>query len=106
MSGRIVIACYKPNPGKEADLDKFMATHLSRLRKVGFVTDRESIIMKSEDGTVLEVFEWKSIEAIEHAHENPEVQKMWMEFSEVCEYVPASKVKEVAELFSNFEPLN
>lgn len=106
MSGRIVIAGYKPKPGKEEQLEKLMGTHLARLRKENLVTDRESIVMKSEDGTILEVFEWKSHEAIESAHSNPEVQKMWAEYSEVCEYVPVSHAKEVSELFSNFEPLN
>lgn len=106
MSGRIVIVGYKPKPGKEAQLEKLMATHLSRLRKEDLVTDRDSIIMKSEDGTILEVFEWKSNEAIENAHSNPEVQKMWMEYSDVCEYVPVASVKEISDLFSNFEPLN
>lgn len=106
MSGRIVIVGYKPKLGKEEQLEKLMATHLSRLRKEDLVTDRDSIIMKSEDGTILEVFEWKSNEAIENAHSNPEVQKMWIEYSDVCEYVPVASVKEISDLFSNFEPLN
>jgi len=106
MPGRIVIAGYRPKPGKEQQLEKLMGTHLARLRKEKLVTDRDSIIMKSEDGIILEVFEWKSQEAIERAHSNPEVQKMWAQYSEVCEYVPASHAKEISELFSNFEPLN
>ena len=105
MSGRIVIAGYKPKPGKEKQLEELMRTHVARLRKEGLVTDRESIVMRSEEGTILEVFEWKSNEAIEKAHSNPEVLKMWEEYAQVCDYVPATSVKEISELFSNFEPL-
>ncbi|WP_196161556.1 putative quinol monooxygenase [Reinekea sp. G2M2-21] len=106
MSGRIVIAGYKPKPGKEAELKALMNTHLPRLRAEGLVTDRESIIMQASDGTILEVFEWASNEAIESAHHNPEVQKMWQEYAAVCEYVPIADVAESTQLFSNFTPLN
>ena len=106
MSGRIVIAGYKPKPGKEAELKALMNTHLPRLRAEGLVTDRESIIMQATDGTILEVFEWASNEAIESAHHNPEVQKMWQEYAAVCEYVPIAELAESTQLFSNFTPLN
>lgn len=106
MSGRIVVAAYKPKPGKERALDALMKTHVARLRKEGLVTDRASIIMKSEEGMILEVFEWKSSEAIDAAHSNPEVQRMWGEYAEVCDYVPASQAKEISELFSNFTAIN
>lgn len=106
MNGRIVISSYKPKPGKEAELQRLMATHLSRLRDEELVTDRESIVMKSDDGTILEVFEWKSKDAIERAHSNPAVLQMWSEFAEVCEFVPASRVAELSELFAEFTPIN
>ena len=101
---RIVIACYKPKPGKEQALDQLMKTHVERLRAEGLVTNRESIIMKANDGTVVEVFEWKSKEAIEQAHENPEVQKMWGEYAEVCDYVSPDTIDEFGQLFSEFTP--
>ncbi len=103
---RIVIACYKPKPGKEAELDKLMETHVGRLRSEGLVTDRESIIMKSKSGTVVEVFEWKSKEAIEQAHNNPIIQKMWEEYSAVCDYEIPPNIEEFSQLFSEFEPVN
>ena len=58
--GEIVVACYKPKPGKEAALDQLMKTHVEILRIEGLATDRKSIVMKAKDGTVVEVFEWKS----------------------------------------------
>lgn len=105
MSGRIVIACYRPKPGKEAALRELMRDHVPRLRALGLVTDREPITMAAADGTIVEVFEWKSQEAIDAAHGNPAVLAMWGEYGEVCDYVPVTSVAEAAQLFSNFTPL-
>ena len=102
--GRIVIACDRPKPGKLDALRALMADHLPILRSQDLVTDRESIIMEAEDGTIVEVFEWKSQEAIEAAHSNPTVVEMWQRYEEACEYVPVGTVKEANELFSTFTP--
>ncbi len=106
MTSRMVVVGYKPKPGKEEALESLMKTHLPRLRNEGLVTERESMLMKSKDGTIIEVFEWKSKEAIESAHSNKEVQRMWQEYSEVCEYTPVGSIEESNELFSEFTPLN
>ena len=102
--GRIVIACYRPKPGKNEDLKALMRDHLSVLRDQGLVTDRDSIMMEAECGTIIEVFEWHSLAAIEGAHENPAVLKMWQAYEEVCDYVPVAEVPEAKELFSGFKP--
>lgn len=103
--GRIVIACYRPKPGHADALRALMADHLPRLRAAGLVTERASIIAEAADGTVIEVFEWASKAAIEQAHRHPDVQTMWAEYAEVCEYVPIGAVPEAAQLFSEFAPL-
>jgi hypothetical protein len=61
--------------------------------------------MESENGTIIEVFGWKSREALELAHQNKAVQKMWAQFAEVCEFIPVGNVDESKELFSEFTPL-
>ena len=81
--GRIVIVGYKPKPGKASELEALMKTHLPVLKEEGLVTDRDSIIMRAEDGTIIEVFEWKSEEAIKAAHGNLKVQEMWQAYSSV-----------------------
>jgi quinol monooxygenase YgiN len=104
--GRIVVVGYKPKPGKESELEALMKIHLPILREEGLASDRDSIIMRSEDGTIIEVFEWKSKEAIESAHTNLRVQEAWQAFSSVCDYVPVSQVPEISSIFSEFTPLN
>ncbi len=104
MEERIVIVGYKPKAGKTAALHQLMRVHLSTLKSQNLVSDRASIIMEAEGGTIIEVFEWKSKVAIEQAHSNPVVLKMWEKFGEVCEYIPVGQVEEIAKLFSQFTP--
>ncbi len=106
MSTRIVIACYKPIAGKQEALESLVESHVQSLRDEGLVTDRQPIILKAKDGTITEIFEWKSKEAIELAHENPRVQQIWQQFANVCAYVPIGDLAEAAEIFPDFMPLN
>jgi quinol monooxygenase YgiN len=104
--GRIVIVAYKPKPGKAEALKELMKTHVPRLRKEGLVTDRLPILMEGAEGTIIEVFEWLSADAIKAAHTNPEVLKMWDEYAEVCDYVPLNTLPEVGNLFAEFGPID
>jgi quinol monooxygenase YgiN len=104
--GRIAIVGYKPKPGRAEALKSLARTHVQRLRTEGLVTAREPIIMEAKDGTIIEVFEWKSKEALEAAHRNPSVQAMWKEYAEVCDYVPVASVEETKQLFSEFSSLD
>lgn len=104
MEERIVIVAYKPKVGKAEALRQLMREHLSILKDQNLVTDRASIIMEAKDGTIIEVFEWKSKSAIEQAHTNPVVLKMWERYAEVCEFFPVGQVEETAKLFSEFTP--
>jgi hypothetical protein len=104
--GHTVIVAYKPKPGKEEALKELMKTHLPILKQEGLVRDKESYIMEAADGTIIEVFEWISAETTRNAHTNPAVLKMWGQYAEVCDYIPAGLVPEAAQLFSGFKPLN
>jgi hypothetical protein len=103
--GRVVIACFVPKPGREHDLHALARTHVPRLRAEGLVTDRAPILAVAGDGTVVEVFEWVSEEAIASAHQNAVVRAMWDEYEAVCTYVPVGELPEAAGLFSEFTAL-
>jgi len=103
--GRIVIIAYRPKLGKAEALKQLSATHAERLRKEGLVTDRAPVLMEAGDGTIVEVFEWLSAEAIRQAHTNVEVHKMWGEYAEVCDYVPLNQLPESASMFAEFASL-
>mgnify|MGYP001812368921 CR=1 FL=1 len=103
--GRFVIAAYRAKPGHEDALRRELRDHLPVLRREGLVTDRPAYLMQAKDGTVLEVFEWVSSEAIERAHGNPAVLELWARFEAVCEYVAPAEVEEVRGPFSEFAAL-
>jgi quinol monooxygenase YgiN len=102
---RFVIAAFKPRPGKQAQLAAVVARHWDVLAAQGLVTHRPRYAMQAGDGTIIEVFEWRSNEAIEQAHRNPAVQALWAEFEEACEYVPLASLDEAGHPFSEFDAL-
>jgi len=102
----MVIACYRPKPGKEDDLHALMKTHLPMLRAEGLVDDGPSLCGCAKDGTVVEVFAWKSQDAIDAAHKNPSVLAMWDKYAKLCEFAPIADVAEAKELFSPLTPID
>jgi len=50
--------------------------------------------MRARDGTIVEVSEWKSREAIDAAHKNPNVLAMWEKFFALCDCVPLNTLAE------------
>ena len=105
MAGIVVIVAYRPKPGREKELLEIVRNRVPILRKEDLVTDRAPVLMRAKDGTIIEVSEWKSHEAIEEAHQNPRVLAMWDKFSGVCDCVPLKTVPEAETMFAGFEPI-
>ena len=105
MNGVIVIVAYRPKPGKESETLDLVRSRVPTLRKEALVTDRAPIIMRARDGTMIEVSEWKSKEAIDAAHKNQNVLAMWNRFFAVCDCIPLNTLPESAEMFAGFEPI-
>lgn len=103
--GSISVACYKPRPGSEQALLDLVRNHLPPLRAEGLVTEREPIVMRATDGTIIEIFEWVSKEAIAGAHTNPVVTSLWKKFEGACWYETPANVAEFQNMFAHFEPL-
>ena len=104
--GKFVIVAYRPRPGKEQELLHLTKEHLPILRSQGLATDRPSYVMKSVDGTIIEVFEWRSAEAIAAAHQNPVWQAMCARYSEACEYISLENLSESKNMFAEFDPVD
>jgi quinol monooxygenase YgiN len=105
MSGVIVIVAYRPKPGKDTELIDLVCSRAPTLRKEGLATDRAPVIMRARNGTIIEVSEWKSHEAIDAAHKNPNVLAMWNKFFAICDCVPLNTLAEAKEMFAGFEPI-
>ena len=105
MSGVIVIVAYRPKVGKENELLELVRNRVPTLRKENLVTDRVPMIMRARDGTIIEVSEWKSRDAIDAAHKNSNVLAMWNKFFAVCDCVSLNTLAEAKEMFAGFEPI-
>lgn len=103
--GRFVIVAYAPKPGMVDHLLAAVRKHLQVLRTEELVTDRPAYVMRAADGTIVEVFEWRSAEAIAKAHTLEAVQALWAEFGAAYDYRPLTGLAECQQLFAEFEPV-
>jgi hypothetical protein len=103
--GEMVIAAYKPKPGREAGLLALTRAHVPYLRSLGLVTDRPALAMQARDGTILEVFEWRD-GAAARAHEMPEIHDLWAKYADVCDYTKLQALPEAQNLFAMFTPID
>ena len=101
--GRFVIVGYTPKAGKKQQLLAAVRKHLQVLQSEKLVTDKPAYVMRAGDGTIVEVFEWRSAEAIHQAHSHPAVQALWGEFAAACDYTPLSKLTETHQIFAEFD---
>ena len=102
---RFVISAFKPKAGMQQRLLAVVKKHRRVLHEQGLITDRPRYAMQAADGTMVEVFEWRSREAIEQAHHNPVVLALWAEYEAASEHVPMAALPESQRLFSEFEAL-
>ncbi|MFO1314123.1 MAG: hypothetical protein U1F58_00840 [Burkholderiales bacterium] len=100
--GVMVIALFRPKPGREPDLLACMRDHLPVLRAQGLATGRPATILRAGDGTLLEVFEWVSQAAIDAAHDNPAVLALWDRYAACCDYVRLADLPEAGTPFPAF----
>jgi hypothetical protein len=103
--GDVVIAAYRPKPGCDGALLALAREHVPYLRTLGLATERPAQILRSADGTIVEVFEWKD-GAVERAHAMPEIHALWGKYGEVCDYISLRDVAETAQLFATFAPVD
>lgn len=101
--GRVTVACYRPREGREGELMELVREHVPLLRREGLVTSREATVMRGRDGTLIEVFEWTSGEAVEAAHVHEAVKALWDRFAEVSEFVPFEALPEAGAPFPDFQ---
>ena len=101
--GLMVIATFRPKPGREADLLACARDHLPILRAEGLATARPPLALRAGDGSLLEIFEWVSEAAIEAAHTNPRVLALWKRYEACCDYVTLGDLGEAKSLFPHFD---
>ncbi|WP_226536703.1 hypothetical protein [Fictibacillus halophilus] len=104
MSELITMALYQPHEGKEEQLNEVLKKHIKTLDAENLITSREPIRAVSADGTVIEIFEWRSEQAKDAAHESQVVMKVWNDIMEIAEIKSLSSLEESKHPFPNFMP--
>ena len=102
---RIVFAMYRPNEGKDADLRALIAQHVPALRALGLVTKRDPVLVKSRNGSYVEIFEWISDDASRSAHEHPQIAEIWEQMGVVGTFGRLSQLAEANSEFPHFQPV-
>ena len=87
MSTRISVAAYRPRPGMERELLDMFEAEFASLRAGGHVTDRRVPICRTERGEYLAILEWSSDHAVDDAHRDPDVLRVWARKAEAAEYL-------------------
>ncbi len=100
--GVMVMALFRPRPGLEDALLACTRDHLPVLRAEGLATERESVVLRAADGTLVEIFEWRSHAAIEAAHANAAVARLWERYAACCDYVTLGDLAEARQMFPEF----
>jgi hypothetical protein len=99
----VVIAMYRPKPGKLNELETLVQKHFPILKEYGLTTNRDPYIGRSTDGTILEIFEWSSRNAAEKAHDHPAVAKIWEAMAMICEFGKLEELAEASQRFPHFK---
>lgn len=105
MSPEIVFAMYRPNAGKEKELEQLVKQHSPTLRKLELITDREVVLARAKNGTIIEVFEWRSKDATKRAHEHPAVAQIWEQMGKYGSFATLGSLDEAASEFPHFTPI-
>ncbi len=79
--------------------------HIPTLRKYELIDDGPAYMLQSEDGTIIETFEWKDQKAKEVAHEHPAIRMIWGEMEGICDFPSLSDLPESKTRFPNFKVL-
>jgi hypothetical protein len=101
-SPEVVIAIYRPKTGMQDKLDELVKKHFPILKDYGLTTDRAPFIGRSEDGSVIEIFEWASVEKAKQAHDHPAVAQIWEAMAMVCDFGKLEQLAEAKNVFPHF----
>ena len=84
-----VICTYRVRVDREGEFRALLMKHWPKLRELGLVTEAPSVVYRGLDAQgrpyFLEIFDWKSADRVQRAHEHPEVMAIWEPMDALCE---------------------
>jgi hypothetical protein len=101
----ITIGIYKAHKGKKKELMELMLQHQPLLRKEGLLTEKEGFIGLTQDNSIIEIYEWKSIGSVQQAKKNPRVQELWKKVHKISDSLGMNKITESKKSTPGFRSL-
>jgi hypothetical protein len=99
-----VMAVYRARDRCEEQLVGLLRRHYPTLNSLGLVANGGAILLRSpEEPVFVEIFEWKSQDAIRIAHESKEVQALWAGLGDIAANITLSDLKESGKTFAKFQ---
>jgi len=99
------IIVYKPYKGREQELLPAVKASYVDLVKSDYVTRDAPKLMKTTNGSIILIFDWKSEEMINRAQADPIIQNHWMKLAKLCEFEKSANLVEFQQPFSQFEAI-
>jgi hypothetical protein len=104
MAANTVMAVYRARDGCEEQLVDLLRRHYPTLNSLGLVANSGAILLRSpEEPAFIEIFEWKSQDAIRIAHEAKEVQALWAGLGDIARHITLTDLKESGKMFAKFQ---
>lgn len=100
---QLAIAVYHAMEEKEEEFFSLIRAHWPVLYRRGLVTPMRPKVSQSSTtpGVFIETFEWKSPAAVDRAHRDPEVQRIWNAMAAIWQK-PSATLARLAECQSQF----
>lgn len=106
----VVLALYQVAKENEKALLKLLPKKRRYFLKTGYATKRLPILLRSRENPeiFIEIFEWKSQEAVAKAHQGPKVRAIWDEMDKLCKRIGQglNEIPEFATPFPHFDPVD
>lgn len=84
---------------------EILQRHVPTLRQYELIDEAPAFLLQSEDGTLIELFEWKDEKAMHVAHEHPAIRTIWGEMEGICTFPSLQDLPEAKHRFPNFKLL-
>lgn len=105
----VVLAVYRVAEKVQPEFFQVIRDKREYFSRAGLMTPRAPILLRSNISRefLIDIFEWASNEAIERAHSDPLVQRLWARMAElwIDGGLHLSNLPESEESFAGFEPV-
>ena len=62
-------------------------------------------MLQSENGIIMQTWEWESEKAMQVAHEHPAIRAIWGELESLCQFISLKELTESTTRFPSFKIL-